>query len=129
MPDYRGPVCLDYYGRPHPVHSGGTARLREPSHHYPAIRRALLEQFDLRTDHRLLYRRLGISAEDVLPDDGSFQLDLFTDYAAMEREERIQMAMLEIRNRFGKNAVVKGMNLMEGATAMERNLQIGGHRA
>ena len=57
------------------------------------------------------------------------QLDLFTDYEALQKEKRIQAAMGDVRRRFGANAIFKGMNLMDGATALERNQQIGGHRA
>ena len=128
-PDYDGPVVLDFYGRLHPKHSGGTARLRERSNSYDLISAALLSQFDKKTDHRLLFRRLSLSAMDTSRDTGIVQLDMFMDYAALEREKRIQGAMLEIRKRFGKNAVIKGMNLMEGATTIERNRQIGGHNA
>ena len=128
-PEYDGPVVLDFYGRLHPKHTGGTARLRERSSSFDLISAALLDQFDKKTDHRLLFRRLGVNAMDTSIDDGIFQLDMFMDYAALDREKRIQQAMMEIRRRFGKNAVVKGMNLMEGATTIERNKQIGGHNA
>ena len=77
----------------------------------------------------MLIRRLGIAANDVEDDDGCYQLDLFTDYEMVERERALQRAMLEVRRRYGMNAVVKGMNLMKGATTIERNTQIGGHRA
>ena len=77
----------------------------------------------------LLYRRLGVCAADTSEDDGVFQLDLFTDYEALEKEMRIQQAMLEVRRRYGAGALFKGMNLMKGATTLERNQQIGGHRA
>ena len=98
---------------------------------FDLVSKALLSQFVQKTDHRLLFRRLGVNAMDMDTsiDNGVFQLDLFTDYAALEKEKRIQGAMLEIRKRYGKNAVVKGMNLMEGATTIERNRQIGGHNA
>ena len=89
----------------------------------------MLEQFDRKTDHRLLYRRLGVNAIRIKEDAGVFQLDLFTDYDALEKERRVQGAMLEIRKRFGSNAVLKGFNLLEGATTRERNTQIGGHKA
>ena len=91
-------------------------------------------------------RRVTLSANHVLDEDCAVrertfeQLALFTDYEALEKERRkkeeeamrerkIQEAMLEIKKKFGKNAVLKGMNLLEGATAMDRNRQIGGHRA
>lgn len=127
-PEYDGPVVIDFYGRLHPKHSGGTARLPEKTNSFDLVSAALLSQFDRKTDHRLLFRKLGINAADIKTDDGVFQLDMFMDYDALEREKRIQGAMLEIRKRFGKNAVVKGINLMEGATTIERNGQIGGHR-
>ena len=64
-----------------------------------------------------------------MPGQGPLQLDLFTDYEAMEKEKKIRGAMQEIRRRFGTNAVLRGMNLMESGTAKERNEQIGGHKA
>ena len=128
-PEYEGPVVLDFYGRLHPKHTGGTVRLRGKTNSFDRISSALLAQFDKKTDHRLLFRRLGISAMDIGEDDGVFQLDLFTDYRSLDREKRIRGAMLEIRQRYGGNAVIKGMNLKEGATAIERNKQIGGHKA
>ena len=128
-PEYEGPVVLDFYGRLHPKHTGGTARLRENTSSYDLISSALITQFDRKTDHRLLFRKLGVSATDIKQDQGCFQLDLFTDYEALDREKRIRGAMLEIRKRFGKNALVKGINLLDGATMMERNEQIGGHKA
>ena len=121
-------MAIDFYGRLHPKHSNGTARLPEKTNSFQTIAAALLTQFDRKTDHRLLYRRLGISADGTVSGDGCYQLDLFTDYEALEKERRIQGAMLQIRKRFGPNAVVKGMNLLDGATTIERNGQIGGHR-
>jgi DNA polymerase V len=128
-PDYEGEVVLDYYGRLHPRHSNGTVRMRMRTNSVRLITEALLPSFDAKTDHRLLYRRLGVCACDSAVDDGSFQLDLFTDYARLAREDRIQRAMLEVRRRYGAGAVFKGINLLEGATTLERNRQIGGHRA
>ena len=90
---------------------------------------ALTKSFEEKVDHSLLVRRLGIAANDTQPDDGYRQLDLFTDFDALERERNMQRAMLQVRRKYGLNAVVKGMNLMEGATTIERNQQIGGHRA
>ena len=89
----------------------------------------LLKQFDDRTDHRLLYRRLGVCANDVTEDMVGCQLNMFVDYEALERERRLQGAMLEVRRKFGANALFKAMNLLEGATTLERNRQIGGHKA
>ena len=128
-PNYRGPVALDYYGRPHPKHAHGTVRLRIPTNSKTLIMERLVPSFEQKVDHSLLIRRLNISANDLDIDDGSYQLDLFTDFEALERERNLQRAMLEVRRRFGMNAIVKGMNLLEGATTIERNTQIGGHRA
>ena len=89
----------------------------------------ILEAFDKKTDHRLLYRRLGICAENVRTDNGFFQLNMFIDYEALTREKRLQGALGELRSKYGSNAVFKGNNLLEGATQLERNKQIGGHRA
>ena len=129
VPDYDGPVTVDFYGRLHPRHSVGSVRLPDRTNSHAVIDRALSEAFSAKTDRRLLFRRLGISANDVAADEEIYQLDLFTDYDALEKERRIQGAMLAIRSRYGPAAVVRGMNLLEGATAIERSRQIGGHRA
>ena len=128
-PHYDGPLSIDFYGRIHPKHSNGTAKLPVVTNNLQIISTPLLRQFDDKTDHRLLYRRLGICANDVREDEGIFQLNMFIDYEALERDRRLQGAMLEVRRRFGANALFKGMNLMEGATTLERNQQIGGHKA
>ena len=128
-PAYDGPVALDFYGRLHPKHSTGTVRFSRRTNSCQTISAALLSQFDAVTDHRLLFRRLGISANDTETDNGIYQMNLFTDYDALEKEQKIQGAMLALRKRFGKNAVFKGTSLLEGATGIERNSQIGGHRA
>lgn len=128
-PDYNGPLAIDFYGRLHPRHSNGTVRFSEMTNSHMLISSALLKQFDEKTDHTLLFRRLGISANDIRPDRDQYQLDLFTDYDALDKEKRIQGAMLSIRKKYGSNAVFKGMSLLEGATAIERNSQIGGHKA
>jgi DNA polymerase V len=129
VPSYDGPLSLDFYGRIHPRHSSGTVKLTTPTGSVRLIAPPLLRQFDEKTDHRLLYRRLGVCAADVSEDEGILQMDLFTDAGALERERRLQGAMLAVRRRYGPNAVFKGMDLLEGATTLERNRQIGGHRA
>ena len=70
-----------------------------------------------------------MNANDIVEDKGVYQLDLFTDYERLEREKRLQGAILEIRNKFGMNALFTGKNLKKGATTLERNMQIGGHKA
>ena len=89
----------------------------------------LLQSFDTKTDHRLLYRRLGINADAVHKDYGYFQLSFLIDYEKLEREMKMQGALAEVRSRFGRNALFTGKNLLKGATQLERNSQIGGHRS
>lgn len=105
------------------------------------ITKAALDLFDRITDKSLLIRRININANHVvneaLADENSFeQLDLFTDYSqkikeeeALNKERKIQIAILSIKERYGKNAILKGTNFMEGATMRDRNEQIGGHKA
>ena len=144
---YHGAIVKDHYGRQIPKHAHGTANLDGHTSSTKKIMCAVSELFDRIVDKNLLVRRLNIVANHVLPeadapkkDDGFVQLDLFTDYAALElkqereraeleREKKMQKAMLTIKKKFGKNAILKGMNLEEGATAKDRNRQIGGHKA
>lgn len=128
-PNYGGPVSMDYYGRLHPSHSNGTVRTHAPTNSPSEVTKLLTIDFDRKTNHMLLYRRLGVCAADVYSDNGLYQLELFTDYDALEREKRLQAAMLEVRTKYGANALIKGINLLDGATTVERNRQIGGHRA
>lgn len=143
---YTGSVTTDHYGRKIPKHAHGTANLKMPSSSTMLIMDAVTELFDRIVDPNLLVRRVNITANHVIPEADAKQsapmeqLDLFTDYeaeekkreeenAALEREKRRQKAVLTIRKKFGKNAILKGMNLEEGATTMDRNNQIGGHKA
>ena len=143
---YRGEVKSDRYGRSIPKHAHGTANLEEYTASTKRIIAAALELFDRIIDPNLLARRLYLAAgrvaeEGDAPERKPFeQLDLFTDYAAeearwareaaeLEREKRMQRAVLDIKKRFGKNAILKGMNFQEGATAKDRNRTIGGHKA
>ncbi|MBQ9064754.1 MAG: DNA methylase [Blautia sp.] len=129
FPDYEGEVCIDFYGRLHPKHSNGTVRMPIETNSTAIARPLLLAAFDTRTDHRLLYRRLGIAAEGVREDYGFCQMDLFIDYEALEREKRLQGALSEIRSRYGPNGIFTGKNLLKSATQLERNSQVGGHKA
>ena len=140
---YHGAIVKDHYGRQIPKHAHGTANLDGHTSSTKKIMCAVSELFDRIVDKNLLVRRLNIVANHVLPEadvpkknDGFVQLDLFTDYAALEakqereraeleRERKMQQAMLTIKKKFGKNAILKGMNLEEGATAKDRNAQIG----
>lgn len=143
---YKGPVTADRYGRRVPRHAHGTIHLEKQSSSTRLITDAAMELFDRIVNPGLLVRRIYVTAcrvadeAAVQQEEVMEQLDLFTDYAALEkerkaeaaaleREKKMQHAMLEIKKRFGKNAILKGMNLEEGATARERNGQIGGHKA
>ena len=143
---YAGPVTTDFYGRRIPKHAHGSANLGEYTSSTRQILSAMTELFDRIVDPGLLIRRINVTANRVLPtdavprDDIPEQLDLFTDYAAraqrqaaeqtaLQREQRMQETLLSIRRKYGKNAILKGMNLEEGATARARNGQIGGHKA
>ena len=124
---YEGPVSTDFYGRLHPKHVTGTVRLHTRTSSARALRGALLPAFDDRVDHRLYVRRLGVAAGDT--HNECVQLDMFTDHEALENEERVQRVIVGIRRKYGNNAILKGMNYLAGATARERNTQIGGHKA
>ena len=140
--DYRGPVTWDHYGRAVPQHAHGTARLQSPCCSVQLISHAISELFQRIVDPRLLVRRINIAAENLLPESQvkaakkELQFDLFTDYEALEKQEKEleiernkQLAILKIRKKFGKNAILTGLNFREGATTRERNAQVGGHRA
>ena len=143
---YTGAVTTDRYGRQIPKHAHGTANLDEYTASAKRITSAIMELFDRIVDRSLLIRRMYLTANRVT-EEGSVslspvmeQLDLFTDFAAVQaekkvkeaelaRERKLQEAMLGIKSKFGKNAILKGTNLMDGATAADRNGRIGGHKA
>lgn len=146
--NYSGEITADRYGRSIPKHAHGTANLKGYTSSSRQITQAVMDLFDRIVDKGLLVRRVNMSANHVISEaeaqvqrgNNYEQLDLFTDYSALQRqqekekedlekERKIQEAMLEIKEKFGKNAILKGMNLQEGATAKERNQQIGGHKA
>lgn len=143
---YAREVTVDRYGRKIPKHAHGTANLGWQTSSTKRITDAVLELYDRVTDPRLLVRRVYLTAAHVVPEHQAVkeelpeQMDLFTDYAAqrkareeetaaLARERRKQQAILGIKKKFGKNAILKGMNLEEGATTVDRNRQIGGHKA
>jgi DNA polymerase V len=143
---YRGEVTVDRYGRKIPKHAHGTANLGTYTSSTRQIIDAVMELYDRIVDSRLLIRRIHLSVNHVVDESSIIkketyeQLDLFTDYAALQKEQEekeaalqkernLQQAMIDIKKKFGKNAILKGMNLEEGATAKDRNNQIGGHRA
>lgn len=143
---YHGEVTIDGYGRRVPKHAHGTANLSGYTSSTKEITEAMLALYDRIVNPLLLIRRVTVvaaglqSEEDINHSSEYEQLDLFTDYAAREKEEArqkqerereraLQEAMLSVKKKYGKNAMLKGMNLQEGATAKERNAQIGGHKA
>ena len=135
---YRGEITTDHYGRKVPKHAHGTGNLPQPTASSKALLDCVTELYDRIADPRLLIRRVTIAACHVTAEasrqqaDLPMQLDLFAeppDTAALEKEKRRQQAVLSIRKKYGKNAILKGMNFEEGATAKERNAQIGGHKA
>ncbi len=143
---YHGEVTTDRYGRAIPKHAHGTENLKQYTSSTKLITQAVMELFTRIVDPDLLARRVYLVAAHVVP-ESSFpqeevveQLDLFTDQAAeekrreveaaeLERERKRQEAVLTIKKKFGKNAILKGANLVDGATTKDRNGQIGGHRA
>ena len=143
---YKGPVTVDYYGRRVPKHAHGTVNLKNKTSSSKIIIDAVMDLYDRIVDPDLLVRRVNISANKIVQagtvseTDTSEQLSMFTDYEEaeakrkveadeLEEEKHLQQAMLEIKKKYGKNALLKGMNLQEGATARQRNSQIGGHKA
>lgn len=139
---YRGAVTTDYYGRKVPKHAHGSVNLGQHISSTRLITDAMMDLFDRIVDPNLLVRRMTVCASHVIREGAVVeqqpyeQIDLFACDAdkeareeALKREKRRQMAILELQKRFGKNVVLKGMNLQEGATAVQRNSQIGGHKA
>lgn len=143
---YKGTVTTNYYGKKVPKPAHGTTNLPKRTSSTTLITNAVMELYDKIVNKKLLIRKINIVANKLV-DEHSVknvnkyeQLDLFTDYedlkkqrekenAELEREKRMQNTILDIKKKFGKNAILKGMNLQEGATAKDRNNQIGGHKA
>jgi len=129
FPQYDGKLSVDWYGRIHPAHANGTVRLSAATNIAKDVTDRIMQEVDRKSDHRILLRRLGVCACDVRSDDGIYQMDMFTDYEAQNKERQLHAALLAVRTRYGANALLKGLNLREGATTKMRNEQIGGHRA
>lgn len=135
---YRGVIVRDFYGRCVPQQAHGSVNLSCRTSSAKTISQAVVDLYDRIADKALLIRRMYVGANRVageMPEEAPMQTDLFGDYAEWERrraerekERRLQKAVLSIRRKYGKNAVLKGMNYQPGATAAERNNQIGGHR-
>ena len=144
---YHGEITTNHYGKPVPKHAHGTFNFDRPTSSSRQIMDGATQLFDRCVNADLLVRRMNITANHVVPeasvvakDQAPQQLDLFTDYEALEKqrqaeqakpdkERRMQEVQLRIKKRFGKNAILRGLNFEEGATAKERNKQIGGHKA
>ena len=149
MEDYQGEVATDWYGKKVPKHAHGTENLGRHTSSGKLITDAALKIYDRTVDPKLKVRHVMLVVNHVLGEEaarknqetGSYeQLDLFTDYQALEKERKeqdarlnkerqLQEAMLSIKKKYGKNAILKGLNLQEGATGKERNEQVGGHKA
>lgn len=140
-----GPAALNHYGKPVPRDAHGSIRLDRPASSAKILSEAMMKLFDRIVDPNLLIRRIYLTANHIVPESqasetpGPIQPDLFADYEAatrreaaekaeLDKEKRLNLAVLDIKKKLGKNAVLKGMNLLDGATAKMRNGQIGGHR-
>lgn len=143
---YTGEIKTDFYGRKVPKHARGTANIGRHTSSARLITDAVTELFERIVDKNLLIRRLNLTANHVVPENAvdnspiPEQLSLFEDYeekerrqkeeeASLEKERKMQDALVDIKHKYGKNAILKGMNFKEGATAKDRNRQIGGHKA
>lgn len=143
---YKGEVVIDHYGRKIPKHAHGSRGLGCYSSASTLIRAAMCDIFDSVVDPVLTIRRINVTACNVIPQsqakniETTEQLNLFVDYEKvdqqkaalekqMQKEQSVQETLLQIKQKYGKNAVLKGMNLEEGATTKQRNEQIGGHKA
>lgn len=143
MRNYKGEYSIDQYGRKIPKHAHGTINLDSYTSSTNVIVRAVLELLNRIVDENLLVRRINMSANHVINEneakqDRYEQINLFdmiefdekkVDQEKLQKEKDIQKAVLDIKKKFGKNAILKGMSLQEGATAIDRNNQIGGHKA
>ena len=144
--EYKGEVTTDRYGRKTPKHAHGTINLDRYTSSTNKIVAAAMELFERIMDKRLTSRRINVVACRVIPEteviaeNEAEQLDFFMDFEekqvqrakeeqALLREKNMQKAIIGLKNKYGKNAVLRGMNLEDGATTVSRNKQIGGHRA
>lgn len=140
--NYRGPVTTDAYGRQIPKHSQGTSKLERHSYLSNAITKAVLELYDSIVNPKLLVRRINLTVGSLLtPQEAAKQVeceqtDLFglldakdAREAEEKHEEQKQTAIQEIQLKYGKSAILRGTSLLDGATTIDRNNQIGGHKA
>ena len=138
---YKGEITIDHYGRKIPKHAHGTINLGHHTSSTKIIMDSTMKLYERIIDKNLLVRRINISANNVINENKtklqniSEQLDLFGDFKKRDRdlqnekiERKLQRSILDIKKKYGKNAIVKGMNLKEEGTAIARNSQIGGHK-
>ena len=143
---YKGEVTVDHYGRSIPKHAHGSVNFLQHTSSTDEITKGILELYDRIIDPSLLIRRINIGVNNLINESErtavcrAEQLDFFTDYQESERvakmkaeeyarEKKKQKAVIAVKKKFGGNAVIRGTSLEEGATAIDRNKQIGGHRA
>ena len=139
--DYNGEITIDRYGRSVPKHAHGTINLDHKTSSNKLIGESVMKLYDRIIDKRLLTRRINITANNVISEEQAEkenkfeQIDLFTDYSEVERknekekkERNLQRSILDIKKKYGKNAILKGMNFEDGGTTIERNEQVGGHK-
>lgn len=140
---YHGEISTDMYGRKIPKHAHGTANMKFPTSSTQLITKEVMKLYEKIVDKHLLIRRINISANHLVDSqmikDKRFyeQLDIFSSFdfnreeekVKLQEEQQLQKTIIEIKKKFGKNSVLKGMNLEEGATTLDRNKQIGGHKA
>ena len=139
---YSGDIALDHYGRKVPKHSRGTINIDHKTSSTKIITKAVLNLYENIINKRLLVRRINLTLADVVNEDDYNnikkyeQIDMFTDYQRKEKEiqkekdeRHLQRALLNIKQKYGKNSVIKGMNLEKAGTTIERNSEVGGHRS
>ena len=141
---YKGEITIDRYGRKIPKHAHGTINLDHKTSSTKLIMEAVMNLYERIINNKLLVRRINITANNVIrsseiKEEPYEQINLFSNYGKQnpkkeldkkkeQQEKEIQKAMLNIKRKYGKNAIIKGMNLQEGGTTIERNTQIGGHK-
>ena len=139
--EYKGEITIDRYGRSVPKHAHGTQNIDHYTSSSKIIGEAVIKLYERIIDKNLLTRRINISANNLINENDvknqqTFeQIDLFTDYSELKKkqekekkEHELQKSILDIKKKYGKNAILKGMNFEDGGTTIERNEQVGGHK-
>ena len=118
---YHGEVQIDHYGRSVPKAVSGTVKLDAPSNLCRQLADSVIEFYDSHVDRNLTVRRVTLNANRLMPDTGISQMDLFTDTTKIEKQKRLQETMLALKQKYNKNAILRGTNYEKGATMRERN--------